>query len=201
MAYSYSQLTNLLSTLMPRTSNKREKLLAAARELIHQQGYRHTTLAEIAERSEVPLGNVYYYFKTKDDLAAAVIKEHLESFVAQFKRWDADIAMPRARLEALLDYLESLRDVLAEAGCPIGSLCQELSKEDGPLAAQAGDILTFQLDWVERQFAAMGCDNPRALAMELVTNLQGISLLANSLSDAEMVSQQVARLRGWLDRL
>jgi len=186
---------------MPRTSNKREKLLAAARELIHQQGYRHTTLAEIAQRSEVPLGNVYYYFKTKDDLAAAVIKEHQDSFVAQFRRWEANIASPRARLDALLDYLESLRDVLAEAGCPIGGLCQELSKEDGLLAQQAGDILTFQLDWVARQFAAMGCDNARDLAVELVTNLQGISLLANSLSDAEMVSQQVARLRGWLDKL
>ena len=100
---------------MPRTSNKREKLLAAARELIHQQGYRHTTLSEIAERSEVPLGNVYYYFKTKDDLAAAVIKEHLESFMAQFKRWEVDIPSPRARLNALLDYLASLKDMLAEA--------------------------------------------------------------------------------------
>ena len=186
---------------MPRTSNKREKLLAAARELIHQQGYRHTTLSEIAERSEVPLGNVYYYFKTKDDLAAAVIKEHLESFMAQFKRWEVDIPTPRARLNALLDYLASLKDMLAEDGCPIGSLCQELSKEDGPLAEQASKILTFQLEWVERQFVAMGHDNAHALATELVTNLQGISLLANSLNDAEIVSQQVTRLKGWLEKL
>jgi TetR/AcrR family transcriptional repressor of nem operon len=183
---------------MPRTSNKREKLLAAARELIHQQGYRHTTLAEIAQRSEVPLGNVYYYFKTKDDLAAAVIKEHLESITDQFNRWEADIPIPRARIEALLDYLESMKDMLAEAGCPIGSLCQELSKDDGSLAEQASNILTFQLDWVERQIAAMGHQNARTLATELVTNLQGISLIANSLNDADMVSQQVARLRRWL---
>jgi AcrR family transcriptional regulator len=186
---------------MPRISNKREKLLAAARELIHQQGYRHTTLAEIAQRSEVPLGNVYYYFKTKDDLAAAVIKEHLESLTTQFKRWEAEIATPQARLTALLDYLESFKDMLAEAGCPIGSLCQELSKENGPLAEQAGSILTFQLDWVERQFAAMGHEDARDLAIEMVTNLQGISLLANSLNDAEMVTQQVTRLRGWLAKL
>ena len=186
---------------MPRTSDKREKLLAAARELIHLQGYRQTTLAEIAQRSDVPLGNVYYYFKTKDDIAAAVIKEHLENFMAQFRRWDTEISEPRARLNALLDYLESLKDMLAEAGCPIGSLCQELSKENGPLADQASRILTFQLDWVERQFAAMGHEHARALAIELLTNLQGISLVANSLNDAEMVVQQVARLRHWLHEL
>ena len=84
---------------------------------------------------------------------------------------------------------------------PIGGLCQELSKEDDALAEQASRILTFQLDWVEQQFAAMGCENARALALELVTNLQGISLLANSLSDAEMVRQQVARLRNWVDEV
>ena len=186
---------------MPRISNKREKLLAAARELIHEQGYRQTTLSEIAQRSEVPLGNVYYYFKTKDDLAAAVIKEHLESITAQFMSWEAEIATPRARLTALLNYLESFKEMLAEAGCPIGSLCQELSKENGPLAEQAGSILTFQLNWVERQFTAMGHKDARALATELVTNLQGISLLANSLNDAEMVTQQITRLRSWLDKL
>ncbi len=186
---------------MPRTSNKREKLLEAARELIHQQGYRHTTLSEIAERSEVPLGNVYYYFKTKDDLAAAVIKEHLESFSAQFKRWDSEISNPKVRLQTLLDYLESMKDVLAEAGCPIGSLCQELSKEDGPLAEQAGNILTMQLAWVQSQFEAMELENARALATELVTNLQGISLLANSLHDEELVLQQVGRLKNWINRL
>ena len=186
---------------MPRTSNKREKLLEAARDLIHQQGYRHTTLAEIAERSEVPLGNVYYYFKTKDDLAAAVIKEHLESFSGQFKRWDAEISDPKVRLHTLLDVIKSMKQSLAEAGCPIGSLCQELSKEDGLLAEQAGNILTMQLAWVQAQFEAMGHENNRALAMELVTNLQGVSLLANSLSDAEIVTQQITRLKNWLDNL
>lgn len=186
---------------MPRTSDKREKLLSAARELIHQQGYRHTTLSEIARRSDVPLGNVYYYFKTKDDIAAAVIKEHLESFMAQFDRWDTEIPEPSTRLNALLDYLDSLRDILSEAGCPIGSLCQELSKEDGPLAEQASQILTFQLDWVEQQFVAMGHQDARALAIELVTNLQGLSLLANALNDEDMVSQQVGRLRRWLNAL
>jgi TetR/AcrR family transcriptional repressor of nem operon len=186
---------------MPRTSDKREKLLAAARELIHVQGFHQTTLAEIAQRSDVPLGNVYYYFKTKDDIAAAVIKEHLENFKAQFRRWDTEIPEPFARLSAVLDYLESMKDMLAEAGCQIGSLCQELSKENGPLADQASQILTFQLDWIERQFASMGHENANALAIELLTNLQGISLLANSLNDADVVVQQVARLRRWLHEL
>ena len=50
---------------------KHERLIASARALLHEQGVQRTTLAEVAERAQVPPGNVYYYFKTKDELVAA----------------------------------------------------------------------------------------------------------------------------------
>jgi AcrR family transcriptional regulator len=52
---------------------KRDRLVAAARELIHRQGIEKTTIADIARAADVPAGNVYYYFKTKDDLIEAAI--------------------------------------------------------------------------------------------------------------------------------
>ncbi len=57
---------------------KRERLVAAATELLHKQGIEPTTLAEIAKAADVPAGNVYYYFKTKDDVIAAVIGAHAQ---------------------------------------------------------------------------------------------------------------------------
>lgn len=184
---------------MPRASQKREKLLDAARQLIHQQGYRQTTLAHIAEQSGVPLGNVYYYFKTKDDLARAVITEHRADFEAMFAAWERAIPDPRARLHALLDFVLSWQAVLADSGCPVGSLCQELGKQDGPLAAEARSIIQIQLDWVRRQFSAMGRTDADALAMKVITHLQGISLMANALGDPAVVADQVAELRQWLE--
>src|ERR671934_50052 len=53
---------------------KRDRLVASARELLHQRGVSGPTLAEIAEAADVPPGNVYYYFKTRDDLVLAVIE-------------------------------------------------------------------------------------------------------------------------------
>ena len=44
---------------------KRERLIAAAAQRIYEQGVEKTTLADIAAAAGVPLGNVYYYFKTK----------------------------------------------------------------------------------------------------------------------------------------
>ena len=48
--------------------NKCTCLLEAANKLVHQQGFNQTTLADIAKAAQVPLGNVYYYFKTKEDI-------------------------------------------------------------------------------------------------------------------------------------
>ena len=47
-------------------SSKRDRLILAARDLIHSQGVERTTLADVADASGVPFGKVYYYFKTKN---------------------------------------------------------------------------------------------------------------------------------------
>ena len=69
---------------MPRKTDKRIRLIEAAMILIHQQSFNLTTLADIAHKADVPLGNVYYYFKKKEDIGEAVI-EKLGTCVAQPK--------------------------------------------------------------------------------------------------------------------
>ena len=53
---------------MPRIkqNDKRDRLVEAADKLIYEKTFHTTTLADIAKEADVPLGNVYYYFKTKD---------------------------------------------------------------------------------------------------------------------------------------
>src|ERR1700748_3845130 len=81
-------------------SGKRERLVDSARELIHEHGVQRTTLAEIAQHADVPLGSVYYYFKTKDDLVAAVVDDQAGNVRALLARLDAKQS-PRARLKGL----------------------------------------------------------------------------------------------------
>ena len=44
--------------------------MSAARELVHRQGVARTTLADIAQAADVPVGNVYYYFRQKTTSSA-----------------------------------------------------------------------------------------------------------------------------------
>ncbi|HEX3877981.1 MAG TPA: TetR family transcriptional regulator [Bryobacteraceae bacterium] len=50
----------------------RAKLLEAARSLIREKGYEHTTLDEIAERAGMTTGAIYGNFKNRDDLFIAL---------------------------------------------------------------------------------------------------------------------------------
>ena len=68
---------------------KRERLIAAAAETIYAAGVEKTTLADIAAAAGIPLGNVYYYFKTKDALVQAVVEAHQAEARAMLAAIDA----------------------------------------------------------------------------------------------------------------
>ncbi len=68
----------------------------AAVQLLHQQGIERTTLADIAKVADVPPGNVYYYFKTKDEVIAAVIEAHAQQVRTTLASIDARHRSPKA---------------------------------------------------------------------------------------------------------
>lgn len=182
---------------MPRISDKRERLVEAAKTLIHQQGYNQTTLADIARESDVPLGNVYYYFKTKDDIGAAVIDERIEDLRTVMREWERN-PDPRQRLVLYLGMVNDMREEVVKYGCPVGSLCQELNKDCTSLSDKADEIIKTQLKWVTEQFHQMGKDDAVALGHQFLAALQGASLLASTLNDPGVVVEQVKRMEAWL---
>ena len=119
----------------PPAAGKRERLVAAARKLFHEQGVEKTTLAEIAAAAEVPVGNVFYYFKTKDAIVSAVIATYGGTQGAMSGDLDRP-ATPQARLKGLIRTWVDRRDLFASHGCPIGSLASELGKRDDELRAR-----------------------------------------------------------------
>lgn len=173
--------------------DKRERLVAAASDLVYRQGVERTTLAHIAEASHMRVGNVYYYFKSKDDIVAAVVQAHVDRLDAAFAELARGHRTPRARLKALVGVVTGQGAPIARFGCPYGTLSAELVKRaDGPepLAARLMEAL---LGWVEEQFRAMGRRDARDLAVEFVAAYQGSAVLASALGDADLVTRHARR--------
>jgi len=183
-----------------RRQDKGERLIAAACEVMYAQGVEKTTLADIAAAAGIPLGNVYYYFKTKNDLLQAVIETHLHEIGATLAAIEAAHATPKERLKALFGALAEQSDLIARQGCPHGSLCLELDKRaDGP--GLAAELIRVPVDWAERQFQAMGRPDARDLAVEVIARYQGTALLTSTFRDPSLMEGETRRVSRWIDTL
>jgi TetR/AcrR family transcriptional repressor of nem operon len=179
---------------------KRERLVGGATALFHEQGVHRTTLAEVAERAGVPLGNVYYYFKTKEELVEAVIEsrsEEARQLLDTFNRKRT----PQARLKSLAQQWNEIGELASRYGCPIGSLCSELGKNPGNLEGKAEELLGLVVDWAEEQFRQLGQPDARDLAFSLLARIQGASLLAQAFRDPAVLTREARLLDRWIDGL
>jgi len=179
---------------------KRERLVESARALIHEQGVQRTTLADIAERADVPLGNVYYYFKSKDDLIGAVLAGYKEEAQALTRAFDRHRS-PQVRLKALVRNWSDMRELVASRGCPIGTLCAELDKNEDGRDRDAAAIMAIVIDWTEGQFRQLDRRDARDLAVALFAGIQGAALLANTFRDPTILTRQGHHLERWIDTL
>ena len=181
-------------------AGKRERLVAGASELLHHQGVAATSLAEIAQAADVPLGNVYYYFKSKDELIRAVVAEHIEEVDTMLNALDA-IPAPADRLKALVRRWDHMREIVARYGCPVGTLACELDRRSDGLDVEAAGPIRRILDWSAAQIQHLSSADPHELAITLFAGVQGGALLANALRDPDIMSGQVQRLERWIDTL
>lgn len=107
----------------------RARALDAALELFSQQGFRATTIRQIAEQSDLSVGNVYYHFPSKEAI--------FERLLQDFKQRIFEPGAPFSRVFDPIDFPGDLES-LAEA-------CDEL------VAANIPYFLLVYVDVVEFQ--------------------------------------------------
>ncbi len=183
------------------TTDVRTRLVEAATDLAHRHGFDQTTLADIAKAAKVPAGNVYYYFKTKEDIGEAVVERRF-SELSLMSQELGKLPTAQERLCALV--LASLpgREMVAQHGCPIGTFCSEVNKRGGFLAKKASKLFVDLLSWAEAQFGEFSTETEaRGRALHLISALQGVTVLANCSKNPEFVKMEANHLVEWIRSL
>jgi AcrR family transcriptional regulator len=186
---------------MVKTRDHRGRLLAAAEKTTYRFGFGDTSLADIAKEARIPLGNVYYHFKTKDDIGAAIVelrRSRFRKLLEELNRSDS----PKERLCGYVQVKIRNRKRLARSGCPVGTLCSELHKNGGAVAKKSTNLFADALDWMEEQFRALGKGaESQGLAVHLLSATQGASVMAHTFHDPEIVTMESERLMAWIRAL
>jgi len=129
-----------------------------------------------------------------------VVESHLRDADALLASIEAGHDDPRSRLKALFAALAGQTDQIARYGCPHGSLCLGLDKRaDGP--GLAAELMRAPIEWMRRQFEAMGCPDACDLAVHLLARYQGAALLTSTLRDPDLMTREAAQAAEWIDTL
>jgi len=182
--------------------SKRIKLIESASLLFHRNGLSATSLADIAKHADIPIGNVYYYFKTKEELALAVIEKHREKFNGAYKLLDEAIEDPRQRLIEAVKTFNRSRDDYMKYGFPIGKIIDGDDVKTDNVARAAAKIFLEFIEWSTEQFKKLGHDgDARRYAASTMSGIQGAVLMSKALQDPQVISDEIDRLVLWLEHM
>jgi TetR/AcrR family transcriptional regulator, transcriptional repressor for nem operon len=164
----------------------RQRIVAAAAEVILQQGVARTTLDDVRAEAGVSSSQIYHYFADKEALVRAVVDYRAQMVVGE-------IHEPALAAIDGIDGLRAWRDMIVSiqaaaecrGGCPLGSLGSELAELDHGLRR---DVAAGYARWEAAISACLtgmrdrgqlraGAD-PTTLATAMLAALQGGLLLA-----------------------
>lgn len=176
----------------------RQRIITAADNLFYRRGYNQTSFQDISEATGIPRGNFYYYFKTKDEILNAVVDSRLDELTSMLGKIDSETNDARERLLKFSNILENNRDNVIQSGCPFGTLSSELAKDNPQLHQKSTQVFVLLRNWMRQQFEALGAANADELAMDLLTKLQGVSVMACAFKDVDYLKRSHQETRDWI---
>jgi TetR/AcrR family transcriptional regulator, transcriptional repressor for nem operon len=188
-------------------TSTREQILDAAGRLIHLRGFHNTSVEDILRESGVGKGNLYYYFKSKDELGYAALDRTLERIQTEIlERLSASGIDPWTQLESFLDYaIERARREGCAGGCPLGNLALEMSDIHEGFRTRLSDAFAQVRSKIEETLRRAqgggtlrtGTDIPR-LANFILAGFEGAFMMGKLHRNAVLMENVVVELKAHL---
>jgi len=185
-----------------KSERTRQKIIEAANRLFYHKGYHSTSFTDVVNASGVPRGNIYYYYKSKEDILAAALSYRISRIDHMLQAWTGQYRTPIERLNRFLEILPDSIESLVRYGCPMGTLNAELGKNEPELQAKAKAMFLLFEDWLTDQFAELGyAGRAREFARRLLSRGQGVSMITHVYQDKRFLMQETDLLARWVNKL
>jgi TetR/AcrR family transcriptional repressor of nem operon len=183
---------------MGRTSDARERLLAVAFDLIHENSYGSVSVDQICTRAGVNKGSFYYFFKTKTDLVVAAYEEHWRLKESDYERIFAKQNEPLKRLALWCEYIRGIQKKRRAkyghvCGCPYSSVGGELATSDDKVRRSAQSLIERHVKYLaeaidDAQLGGFAMAGDAKLKAELVHSFViGLLLRAKIYNDLKVL--------------
>ncbi|MEK7657529.1 MAG: TetR/AcrR family transcriptional regulator [Elusimicrobiota bacterium] len=187
-----------MPTVPPRPKhNARAAILSSASRIFNEKGFHGTSIGDIQEDAGIQRGTLYFHFKSKEDLALAV----LEDFFTEVARGLDSAFSAAASPGSLFLALASVRDQAVadgcRSGCLLGGFGQELSSTQESSRMRMRELFELLVSSVERFLPAKG--ERRDLARLIVSAFHGALIELRVYRDPAVFDRTMSSLRRLLE--
>ncbi|MGO4548386.1 TetR/AcrR family transcriptional regulator [Paenibacillus sp. 2TAB23] len=188
----------------PKNAN-REIALQAATTLFLSKGYLVTSMDDIVTESKVSKTNIYYYFKSKEELLSAIIERLTSRYEALITHIASKTELPvMERLMRLMQVLIE-QDIDCLGGCPFLTLYTQTPLDSAAARNQISLFFTKQLTVLE-QLLAEGIATkefndslqPQETAALILSTIEGGLFLQHAQPESKIMQQSLHTLASML---
>lgn len=188
----------------------RQRLVAAARNLVLQRGFTGTGVDQICAEAGVTKGAFFHHFKSKDEIGRAALDDWAAFGMGIYATAKAEPARyPLEHVHRFIDLMTGfLRESESPVTCVVGIMSQELALANPSLrevcAEYLGDWTAFARELLEEAKAA---HRPQAdfdseeVAWFLNCLWQGSMLISKTRQDPRIAIRNLERSRSYIDGL
>ncbi|HOP61914.1 MAG TPA: TetR/AcrR family transcriptional regulator [Spirochaetota bacterium] len=177
---------------MRKGTETKERIIEKALTLFHEKGYNLTSMNDIVEETGVKKGNLYFHYKSKEELAIRVLKEALRGY-DRFISSNMKGATPLMKLISMIQGIVAFHVERGNGrGCIFGNMALESKGENPALAEYIKSVFTSWEKNISELIGSSielgeisGIDSPERYARIILAQLEGAVMLSKVYSEFE----------------
>jgi TetR/AcrR family transcriptional regulator, lmrAB and yxaGH operons repressor len=188
---------------MPKRTDSKERMVAAARRLFREHGYLGTALSDVVTESAAPRGSIYFHFPGgKEELASEVTLLHASVRIADINRAAATTTTAAQLIEV---FMGRERDDLVASnyreGCAVAPIVIESTPASDVLSDVARRAFQDLITTLAARLTEKGVPHERALqlATNVWTSVEGALMLSRALRSPEPFDAAISLLTATAD--
>ena len=192
----------------------RRKILTESKTLVLNNGFSGTSIDQILEKTGITKGAFFYHFKTKNDLARALMEKFAEEdmshmeWALQETEQQKDVPLDRLLqfIQLFIDMMSNLKD--PHPGCLYASYNHESNSFDEETMHLISDTILAWRNTMEsliknvlKDYDMVLKEDTKSLADAFTVIFEGGFILSKTLNEADLTAKQLKHLKNYFQLL
>lgn len=192
----------------------RNKIMDVAQAMVLEVGLSGTSVDKVIDQADVTKSTFFYHFKTKHDLAAALIERYAENdrhhYADHMQKAEQLSRDPLQQLLIFVGLFIEMTEQLEEPfpGCLYASYCYQSGAISAEVMSEIEQMMHFWRERLSQKIAEVVKQYPPRIEIQnhqvadhVLTTFEGAFILSKVMKEPKLASEQLIQCRNYLELL